>query len=731
MALWRAVDRAPPFWVKFALAMIYLAFLWHMHQPYYKNLHTGQYLLPWVLLHGTKDYFDMPYMLREFPGLKQNYNLVPSLMVQLADYEDPEVSDVYLDIFSKDARELTADERTFIIVNFFNANWDRMIKRYPRYYELLRKRGFYYAKERAADIQRYFTDDELRDIQVFFLLCWIDPLFLEVYDDLQVLHEKGGHYTEGDKAVIRKVQRAILSGTVPLYRQLADQGFIELSTSPFYHPIVPLLIDSQSARESMPGVVLPQSPFRHEDDADHQIAAAKAIFSKTFGKNPAGMWPPEGSVSDEALRLYVRNGVEWVATDEDILFHSLGTGYREGFDRHVPSPELLYRPYRFDAEEGAIRILFRDRLLSDLISFQYSRMGAKEAASDCLRKLHEIDRLCRGKVSRPIVTIAMDGENAWEHYSNDGRDFLRYLYEGILDDTEIVCTTISDYIASRTGEAELHHCFAGSWINRNFAIWIGHPEDNMAWDYLAATRSFLQAKDPEKTNADAWESLYIAEGSDWFWWYGDEHASENDEIFDLLFRESLSNVYRFLGEEPPAYLAIPILVEDREVHPAREPANLIQPIVDGKVTNYFEWLGSGFLGGQGRGVAMHSTRSLMTGCHYGFGDHSISVRIDFDRSFVRGMESPVFVVHCMGRKKLKIAVPAKGPAAGSPSLSYACGEILEVQATIDALDVSAGDTIQVCVELKEGEVEVDRMPKRGYLSITVPSESFEAEMWYV
>jgi hypothetical protein len=334
--------------------------------------------------------------------------------------------------------------------------------------------------------------------------------------------------------------------------------------------------------------------------------------------------------------------------------------------------------------------------------------------------------------THPIVTIAMDGENAWENYENDGRDFLSYFYEAILEDHEIIPTTLSDYLAAAPPQGRLDHCFAGSWINHNFGIWIGHPEDNMAWDHLGTARTFLSDRDPERKNVKAWESLYVAEGSDWFWWYGDEHVSENDEIFDLLFRENVSNIYRYAGEEPPEALAIPILIEDREVLPAREPANLIRPIIDGKVTNYFEWLGSGFLGGQGRGVAMHTSRSLIAGCYFGFDEKSLSVRIGLDRTFVRQMEKPLFVAHFMGRERIRISLPAvSSPPVVEALWSYAFGEIVEIQVALEALGVSEGDTVQFFAQLQEGDVEVDRIPRRGFLSITVPSKTFEAEMWYV
>ncbi|HVN97956.1 MAG TPA: glycoside hydrolase family 57 protein [Syntrophorhabdaceae bacterium] len=711
---------------------VYISFLWHMHQPYYKNLFTGEYLLPWVLLHGTKDYYDMAAIVKEFPAMRQNFNLVPSLLAQLFDYENLEVNDSYVSVFNKEPKDLTASDKIFILTNFFNANWDNMIRPFPRYYELLRKRGFYYPKDGMDKIVGYFTDEELRDIQMFFFLAWIDPTFFELHDDLKYLKSKGRLFSEDDKKTLVGVQKMILKSIIPLYRELALSGQIELSTSPFYHPIIPLLIDSRSAKESMPNVALPDRPFARPDDASRQIGDALTLFKEIFGNKPRGVWPPEGSVSDDALALYMDHDVKWLATDEDILFESLNWGSRRDGNGFLSNPEILYKPYRYERREKEIQVIFRDQSLSDLISFHYSRMDAKDAASDCLRRIRTVRDSLRGKIREPLITIAMDGENAWENYKNDGRDFLKYLYEGILSDSGIVPTTISDYLSHCREFGELHHCFAGSWIGHNFSIWIGHSEDNAGWTELAETRDFLDAEDPGHSNAKAWESIYIAEGSDWFWWYGDEHSSENDEIFDFLFRENLSNVYRFLNKQPPEILSIPIIVEDRETRPTREPINFIHPQIDGRVTNYFEWIGAGYLEGRGHGVAMHETVSLIKGCYYGFDESNLFLRLDIDKTFVSDMADLSFEINIMARTDHKILYHLKtGVTETGLPVRAAFTENLEVMVPFDALGVSRKDKLNVWLSLKVRDMIVDRIPKRGYLSISVPSETFEAEMWYV
>ncbi|HEY3275876.1 MAG TPA: glycoside hydrolase family 57 protein [Syntrophorhabdaceae bacterium] len=711
---------------------LYLSFLWHMHQPYYKNLYTGEYLLPWVLLHGTKDYCDMALLLRQFEGLKQNFNVVPSLLVQMTDYETGNARDRYLEIFRKEPRDLSRDEKAFLLNNFFNANWENMIRPFPRYYELLAKRGFYYPKEGIGGIIDYFSYDDLRDIQILFFLSWIDPVFIESYDGLKSLVSKGRRFSEEDKKVVEDAQRHILQSTVPLYKELAASGAMEVSTSPFYHPIVPLLIDSRSAREAMPYVDLPEMLFARPEDGAAQIEEAVRLFTRYFGSAPKGMWPPEGSVSDGALELYMKSGISWIATDEEILFQSLHVDLRRDGNGFLLDPEILYKPFKYEKDGRSLHMVFRDKSLSDLISFHYSRMAPKEAAEDCIRRIRRIGESVRGRISAPLVTIAMDGENAWEHYKNDGRDFLQFLYEGILKESAISPVTISEYLERAPDSGALPHCFAGSWIGHNFAIWIGHVEDNTGWTLLSMTREFLEKEDPGKNNREAWESIYIAEGSDWFWWYGDEHSSENDEVFDFLFRENLANVYRFLGKEPPDILNIPILLEDREVRSDREPINYIYPIVDGRVTNYFDWMGAGFIEGKGHGMAMHEAEAVIKGCYYGFNEKSLFLRVDVSQSFIPDLKDLSFEISLMTKEVHKLVYRVKGDAVeGSLPVRTAFSEILEMEVPFDAFGAKRGDKITIWISLKIKEMIVDRIPKRGYLSVAVPSENFEMEMWYV
>jgi alpha-amylase/alpha-mannosidase (GH57 family) len=285
-----------------------------------------------------------------------------------------------------------------------------------------------------------------------------------------------------------------------------------------------------------------------------------SLYEKTFGKKPKGMWPSEGSVSETILPLVVKAGINWIATDEEILYLSL-LMKKEGEARNTTRGSgTLYKPYQIATGDKKLSILFRDHTLSDLIGFVYSNWDANQAASDFIQRLHQIRKdIPESELSASVVTIILDGENCWEYYKNDGHDFLAALYTKLSEDRLLRTATISEFLESPVKPQKLSGLFAGSWINHNFRIWIGHPEDNLAWDLLTKTREALvdfgkqkgQNPESEKILQAAWREIYIAEGSDWNWWYGDEHQADGIEEFDRMFRSHLLYVYELIGSDPP------------------------------------------------------------------------------------------------------------------------------------------------------------------------------------
>ncbi len=726
-----------------------IAFVWHMHQPYYKDDITGSYILPWVRMHGIKDYYDMPALLTDFPNIHQTFNLVPSLLKQIRDYVDNNATDKFLILTLKPAAELNQEDKLFLLRNSFMANWDTMIKPYPHYWGLLDRRGYSVSPNDLRNATRYFTTQDYLDLQVWFNLTWFDPLFKQNDQLLKGLIEKGSGYTENEKALLIGKQREIMTLIIDEYRKLADMGRIELTTTPFYHPILPLLCDTDLAKAAAPDIHLPTQRFAYPEDARVQINRAVEYHEKLFGSRPAGMWPSEGSVAEEILPLIADAGIAWIGTDEGVLARSLGIHIERDFAGVMKNPDVLYKPYRAGKGDKQVSVVFRDHTLSDLVGFVYSKWDYKNAVHDLIDRLHRVRKSLDGP---HLVSIILDGENAWEYYQNDGRDFFLYLYEKLSREQGLQCVTVSEYLKEHPAQASIDRLHAGSWINANFRIWIGHEEDNRAWDLLTQTRKALadyaeRNGDPEKL-ARAWEEIYIAEGSDWCWWYGDDHYSENDEEFDLLFRTHLMNVYRIIGLDVPDELQISILREDRQALPTVELTAFISPVIDGQITNYFEWLPAGFYDVSQGGGAMHRGASIITHIYYGFDLKNMFFRLDpsgslkdekvADLAFFINFLSPKgfdVEVRVIPRERRVSAVLFRGENGERKQAAIintvAANDIIELAMPFDLIGVKPNDDLQIFVTVERGGSEVEKWPYRGFIQIKVPTDDFEATMWQV
>ncbi len=447
-------------------------------------------------------------------------------------------------------------EREALLASAFQINYDNLLNRYPRFRELWEKSQ----KSGLATAAKVFTPQEILDLQVLSQVAWFDEIFLAGDPEVMRLVKKGRGYSENDKAIVRKKEIELFNVTLEEYRKAAERGQIEISTSPFYHPILPLLCDTAIAQESHPGVKLPRHRFRHPEDARDQLRAAVALHERVFGRRPQGLWPSEGSVSDEVLRLAAEEGFIWAATDEGVLARTKQMGFYRRGDGTLQGGEELYRPHALSTGGKPISLFFRDHQLSDLIGFVYSRMDPHAAAAD----LHQrIKAAGRSTGQRPaVVSVILDGENAWEYYPGNGREFLKAFYGRIAADPDLRAVTASEALKV-TEQGALSHIVPGSWINANYDVWIGADEDNRAWDLLSEARDFYaqHADSPKVTPENrrlAQQELWVAEGSDWCWWYGPEHSTANDEEFDLLYRKHLSNIYRLLGGSPTDELAVPI-----------------------------------------------------------------------------------------------------------------------------------------------------------------------------
>jgi alpha-amylase/alpha-mannosidase (GH57 family) len=720
--------------------------IWHMHQPYYKDPLKNEYALPWAYLHGIKDYFDMPAIVEDTPGAKAVFNLVPSLIEQIQDYGAGTAVDPFLERGKAAPADLVEDDRIFLLENFFSANRQRMIEPSRRYLELL-----YMAGEgkpgSARDRVRHFSDQDLLDLQVLFFLAWTGEASRRRYPAFAELAAKGEEFTAADKELLFATQQELLQAIIPCYKRLHQAGRVELAVSPYYHPILPLLCDVRSAQTAMPRVALPAASFRHPEDARAQVRRGIDYFQQVFGFTPNGMWPSEGSVSNEALEIIADSGISWIATDEDILAKSL----EGGLGNHK---ERLYRPWRFVCRQGEIGAFFRDHQLSDLVGFTYSQWDASRAVADFCGRLHAIKG--RGSGEGKVIPICLDGENAWEYYPNNAYDFLQGLYRGIAESPTLNLTLCSDVLARSTFDGRLHGIHPGSWINANYGIWIGHPEENLAWDLLAGARNAAVSHNPAVAEAlesglpgvDAdvemiCRSLYAAEGSDWFWWYGDDHFSPHSDRFDRLFRQHLMNVYRLLGIDTP----LELLEAIKKKSPAgliREPAGFIDPEINGKISDYFEWLAAGLYDLTRQGSAMHSSDRMLQSFYYGYNKSHLFFRIDGIQELSRMLrEIDVLNLHLIYDREYRLPLQMRNdegllqvrennawvPTSGH--CRWKIAKTCEVSIPLEAIKPAPKSKLFASVSLVRDNEEIGRWPTDAPLMLYYAGPEIELDNWLI
>ena len=612
------------------MAQIRVVVLWHQHQPFYKDLVTGEYRLPWTRLHALKDYYGMVKLLDEFPNVHQTFNLVPSLVTQIQDYASGNAQDPFLQVASKPARDLSAEERRFALQYLFQSHPVNVIGRYPRYRELWER--FHSSGDSPERAEKHFQNQDYTDLQVLSQIGWFDEYFLQE-KNIAELVRKGQNYSLEDQRFVIETERELVGRVIPAHADAAKKGLIEISTSPFYHPILPLVCDTQAGAASSPGLPLPQNRYRRPEDAREQLLRGLDFHEKVFGMRPIGVWPSEGSVSEEVLAIAHRLGIQWMATDEGVLGRTLGFHFsRDGYGR-LPSDQShrLYTIHRYENAEARMNMIFRDHTLSDLVGFVYSGMPPQDAANNLIQKIRECAQPMISHGQDAMVPIILDGENAWEYYPQSGREFLRRFYDGLAKDPGIEAVTVTEAIARHQSFGYLNSLVPGSWINANFNVWIGAPEDNKAWDYLYRAREFYTeraASASEEQRNLAFEEILIAEGSDWNWWYGPEHHSANDRDFDELYRKHLSNVYQALGGTPPDYLAQPIA--GAAARPSFTPQSAyIHPRVTGDMVRYFEWMGAARYTADRRSGSMHGKQFLLDAVHAGIDDNFVYGRLDF------------------------------------------------------------------------------------------------------
>ncbi len=623
--------------------VLYVNLMWHQHQPYYhRDPETGVFSRPWVRVHATKDYYDMAEILRAYPDVRVTFNLTPVLLRQIEEL-NAGAKDVYWVISERHPAELTGDEKRFILERFFDADWDNLIGRFPRYTELLRRRE--QVDTRAPEGIAAFSEQDYLDLQVFFNLVWFDPMFLES-EPLSTLVRKGGGFDHADKRIVFDEARRVTAQVIPVHRELLEAGQIELTTTPYAHPILPLLFTTNLAAVGDPTAELPDE-FYYPGDAVAHLEKAVEAHRRRFGRDPVGLWPAEGAVAQEIVKMVADAGFRWMASGEPVLARSLGIDafLRDETDTVVDA-DALYRPYIVQAPRSEpVAIVFRDLRLSDLIGFEYSGTPGEQAAADLMRRLELIRRRLQeqtgGEGGPHLVSIILDGENAWEHYPNDGHAFLHALYRMLSESQTIRTTTVSEFMDAFPDQRRLDRLWPGSWFSSDYATWIGEREETKAWNLLGRVRGFLALYDmrgrrqttPERLER-ALDSMHLAQGSDWFWWFGDDQDSGQDEYFDEAFRDLLADVFRALDEPVPDYLRVPIIAE-RAAPPEQRPTATFTPVLDGVAD---EWEAGGYYRRVGH-VQARAADVLET-LRYGFDSASFHIAFEtlvpLDEAFARG-----------------------------------------------------------------------------------------------
>lgn len=534
---------------------------WHMHQPQYCNMMSGVYHQPWTYLHAMKDYVDMAAHIEATPKAKAVVNFAPILLDQLSDYanqvrsflrDGTTIRDPLLDALATATLPSETESRLKILKACLRANQTRLIDRFRPYKKLAELARWCIDHPDALE---YVNEQFLVDILVWYHLAWTGETVRRSDTRIRKLMEQGSGYSLHDRRTLMTVIGELLSGVIDRYANLARQGKVEISVTPYAHPIVPLLLDIKSARQAMPDVPLPnvEAYPGGADRCEWHMREAINTCQQYFGFRPSGCWPSEGSVSTATLKMLRKFDIRWAASGETVLFHSVAKNVAL---KEQAREEILYRPYCVEPNGSAC--FFRDDGLSDMLGFTYSDWHADDAVANLVHHLENIAAAGDPNPAR-VVSIILDGENAWEYYPENGYYFLSALYKALANHPQLNLTTFSEYLAAGHVVPQLESLVAGSWVYGTFSTWIGDKDKNRAWEMLVdAKQMFDEVTTNGYLESDqivaAQHQLSICEGSDWFWWFGDYNPSDTVNDFDRLYRMHLANLYQLLGKEPPEYL---------------------------------------------------------------------------------------------------------------------------------------------------------------------------------
>lgn len=670
-----------------------------MHQPDYRDV-NGIMQMPWVFLHAIKDYYDMPWMLYRHKGVKATFNITAPLIEQMKLYYNrAEEHDKFLALWLSDVTLLDEKSRTWILKICKSAQYDTMVREFPRYKEL-----FY---------REHFNNSELIDIELLFMLSWCGFYLRENSQVVRYLIKKQRDYSYEDKVLLLKELSGFISGIFDYYSKLQKEGVISISTTPLNHPILPLLLDMKNALYANSSTNIPKDHISLADDASLQIIKAKKLFEETFGFEPDGFWPAEGAVDEKSVALLSQNNIKWIATDEAILFKSINSSNRDN----------LYIPYQYKD----ICMGFRDHYLSDLIGFSYRHQDSVSAANHFVDELHKIEN----KNSSSTVFVILDGENAWEFYKNNGFDFFDALYSKL--NSLAWCNTLTMDEVYKLDRVELSNLAPGSWINGEFNTWVGHSEKTRAWELI-----YLTKKDYERHKNTLSEEIkdkiskhfLSAECSDWFWWYGDDHFTEFGVEFDELFRNHLIEIYDLMSLKAPADIFIPILENKSVLDFWLKPQSNISPRINGKHDSFFEWIGCGVIDESKLFSTMDRRRGPVRKILYG--QDSEKIYISFltkkNKVYVGDYVDDIFVHIMIEPLNLKAKLPIKSQNffMGPIEIQVAFEDVFELSIDKKLID---SNSISIIFEIEHDGKIIQSLPGFGELKIELDDDY--SQNWFV
>lgn len=676
-----------------------LSFIWHMHQPDYRDK-SGIMQMPWVFLHAIKDYYDMGWMLSRHKGLKATFNVTPTLIQQIKlYYKEPQNNDRFLNLWMQDLVQVKETDRLWMIKICKSTPYDTMVVALPSYAKLYKK--------------EHYNNNELFDMQVLFILSWCGVYLRSNNSVIDTLINKERNYTIEDKKLLLYELSKFIATIFDYFVELYKDGTIAISTTPLKHPILPLLMDMNNAIKSNPTTDIPKQHISLEKDAKLHVKRAIILFEDTFGFTPKGFWPAEGAVDEKSVALLKECGIKWIATDEAILFKSLESNNRSE----------LYKTYNYND----VLIGFRDHGLSDLIGFTYRYWEANKAANHFISSLASINE----KDEQSTVFVILDAENAWEFFPNNGFDFFDALYAK-LKNTPWSNTVNMDEV-SEFESISLSKLAPGSWIHGEFNTWVGHHEKTRGWELIyLAKRDFEHHKInlSDKIKSKITEQFLDAEASDWFWWYGDDHFTDFGAEFDTLFRSHLINIYDLMQIAPPSDLFEPI-IKNRSLQDFwLKPKSHISPSTNGIHDSFFEWVGCGVIDESKLFSTMDRTRGPVSKILYGQDDFYVYFAFDSDIAKLYKCDSLSVIIEPIEFNESILLHRFKDSSHKEQfkeiNIEIAAEQWFEMKINKKSINV---DKLQFRFELFEDDVVVQTLPGFGELEIDLTTDY--SENWYV